>query len=125
MVFDAINLRFGPARNETDALQHVAAREVRGYHRRETFTHQELHDELLERELQDGGFFFEEVKAVASDASAAFEIDEIVLLGECDVVLHREAEGSDIDLAMPQFLAGVFAADGCLRMREIRHRVVD
>ena len=44
------------------------------------------------------GFVLEEVEAVAGDAGAAFEIDQVVLLGELDVVEHGEAEAADVDL---------------------------
>ena len=125
VILDAVDLRLRPAGNEADALEHVAAGQVGRDHRREAFAHQQLDRVLLQRELQQRGFVLEEVEAVAGDAGAAFEIDQVVLLGQRDVIEHREAERPDVDLAAAQLLARVLAADGRFGMRQVRHRVVD
>ena len=125
VVLDAVDLRLRPARNEADALQHVAAGQVGRDHRREAFAHEQLDRVLLQRQLQQHGLVLQEVKPVAGDAGAAFEIDEVVLLGELHVVEHGEAERPHVDVAAAQLLAGVLAADGRLGMRQVRHRVVD
>ena len=62
---------------------------------------------------------------MAGDAGAAFEIDEVVLLGERDVILDGEAEGADVGFAATELFAGVFAADGGIGVREVGHRVED
>ena len=71
------------------------------------------------------GFVLQKVEAMAGDAGAAFEIDQVVLLGKLHVVEHGKAERPHVDLAAAQLLARVLAADRRLGMREIRHRVVD
>ena len=115
VILDAVDLRLRPARNEADAFQHVAAGQVGRDHRREAFANQEVHRVLLQREFQQRGFVLQEVEAVAGDAGAAFEIDQVVLLGQRDVILHRKAERPHVDVAAAQLLAGVLAADGRLR----------
>ncbi len=84
-----------------------------------------LHRVLLQGQLQQHGLVLEKVKAVAGNAGAAVEVDQVVLLGKLHVVEHRKTERPHVDLSVPQFLAGVCAADRRLRMREVRNRVVD
>ena len=67
----------------------------------------------------------QEVKAVAGNAGTAVEVNEVVLLSKLHVVEHRKPQRPHVYLAVPQLLAGIFAADRRLRVREVRNRVVD
>ena len=63
-------------------LQDVAAGQVGRDRRREALAHEQLDRVLLQRQLQQHGVVLQEVEAVAGDAGAAFEIDQVVLLGQ-------------------------------------------
>ena len=80
---------------------------------------QQLDRVLLQRELQQHGFVLEEVEAVPGDAGAAFEVDQVELLAERDVVERWEAERPDVDACRgglpcshPRRRSG---ASGCVR----------
>ena len=52
---------------------------------------------------------------MAGDAGAAFEVDQVVLLAERDVVEHGKAERPDVDRAGANLAAGILAADWATR----------
>ena len=81
-VLDAVDLRLRPARDEADACQDLAAGQVGRDRRREAFLHQQVDRVLLQRQFQQHRFVLQEVEAVAGDARAAFEVDQVVLLAE-------------------------------------------
>ena len=71
---------------------------------------------LLQRQFEQHRFVLQEVEAVAGDAGAAFEVDQVVLLAE----LRRgraagNRTGATCDVAAAQLAAGVLAADAAHR----------
>ncbi len=89
------------------------------------FTHQHVHRVLLQRQFQQHRFVLQEIETVPGDAAAPFEIDQVVLLGQRDVVLHRERKLADRRGATLHFGAGGFIADRRQRMRHVRQAAVD
>ena len=62
---------------------------------------------------------------MAGNARSPFEIDEVVLLSEFDVVEHGEAELPHFDFAAANFPTPGFVADGHFGVRQVGHAAVN
>ena len=76
---------------------------------------------LLQGQFQQHGLVFEEVKAVAGHVGAAFEIDQIELFGQFDVIQRLEIELRQRRLAAEQLPGSTLSstpigASGCERL---------
>ena len=91
-VGDAVDLRFRAAGNVAGALQDLVAGQVGRDRRREALLHQHVERVALQGQFQQHGLVLEEVEAVAGDLGAAFEVDQIELLGQLDVIERLEVE---------------------------------
>ena len=94
----------------------------------EAFVAKFLHGKLDERHFQKHRFVFQEIETGSRDARSPFEIDQVVLRGEIDMIERLEIELRQLTNAANFDVLLVDLADRSVRVRQVRnlhHQIVE
>ncbi len=103
----AINLRLRPAGDVAGSLQDFVSRQVGRNRRRELFRDQQLEGISLQRQFQQHGVVEQEIKAMAGDLGAPFEIEQLQPLAQRDVIQRFEVELRQRGLSLAQLRGSI------------------
>ena len=91
-VCERVDVRLGATRVEAEPRRDLAARDVRRLIEREAALAQEVERETHERVFEQHHLVLQKVELLSRNLRTGFEVDQVVLRGELDVIERREAE---------------------------------
>ncbi len=123
-VGDRVDLRLVAARVVAEAVDDLGLREVGRRVQLEAVGAQHLDREPLERQLEQHGFVLQVVELGARHLGAGLEVDEVVFLGELEMIerLEREVRRFAVAADLARVVLAAFGHVGVHEVRDARHR---